>query len=140
MWSSNIIYTYAEGTTLVCTNKGDNGVRFEGENGKWLFVNREKIEASHPSILKDPLPANAVRLYACDFHEGNWIDCMRSGKPPICPAEVGHRSATVCHLGNIALRMQGSTLEWDPDREEFRNSQRANKMRFREMRAPWSLK
>ena len=32
--------------------------------------------------------------------------------------EIGHRSATVCHLGNIAIRT-GRKITWDPAKEQI---------------------
>jgi hypothetical protein len=61
-------------------------------------------------MLKEPLSAGAVRLYESNDHIGNFVDCVRRRREPICPAEVGHRSATVCHLGNISLRLGGRRL------------------------------
>lgn len=134
----DITYTYADGTVLVGTNKGENGVRFEGERG-WIFVSRERIDASDKAILDDPLPDSATRLYVSNDHAGNFVECVRSRKECICPAETGHRSASICHLGNISLRLGGRTLEWDPQREVFRNDPEANALRSRIMRRPWSL-
>ena len=51
-------------------------------------------------------------------HKGNFFECMRTRKDPICAVEVGHRSASVCHLGAISLRT-GKTLQWDPEKEIF---------------------
>jgi predicted dehydrogenase len=133
-----ITYVYATGIPLVGTNKGENGVRFEGENG-WIFVSRGKIEASDKAILEDALPANAVRLYKSDDHAQNFVDGVRNRKECICPAEVGHRSASVCHLGNISLRLGGRKLEWDPKREEFKDDREANALRSRVMRRPWAV-
>jgi len=135
----DITYTYAEGTVLFCTTRGENGVRFEGEDGKWLFVNRERIEASDPALLADPLPDNAVRLPISTSHTGNWVECLRTRQRPICDVEVGHRSATVCHLGNLSLRLGNVPLDWDPKKEEFRNNRDANRLRGRVMRKPWEI-
>ncbi|MBC8139734.1 MAG: Gfo/Idh/MocA family oxidoreductase [Fibrella sp.] len=136
----DVSYTYPNGITVLATNKGDNGIRFEGEAG-WLFVNRDRIEASDKAILDDPLPENAVRLYKSDDHMGNFIQCVRDRKAPICTAEIGHRSATVCHLGNIALRLPGKRLEWNPKRETFDGDHRneANPLRRTTMRQPWAV-
>ncbi|MCC6153348.1 MAG: gfo/Idh/MocA family oxidoreductase, partial [Candidatus Hydrogenedentes bacterium] len=71
-------------------------------------------------------------------HLKNWIDCIRSRKQPIAHAEIGHRSATMCHLGNIA-RWTGRKLTWDPAKEEFANDTEANALLSRSMRAPWNL-
>ena len=80
-----------------------------------------------------------MRLYVSNDHMGNFVDCVRSRKPTICPAEVGHRSVTVCHLGNISLRLGGRRLEWDPEKEQFKGDEEANRMLNRPMRAPWKL-
>jgi predicted dehydrogenase len=146
-----IRYTYANGALLLCTSDGENGIKFEGDNG-WIFVNRSKITASdqeHPNqqekgkrepskILDEPLPASAVRLYQSANHMGNFVDCVHSRKRPICDVEVGHRSVSVCHLGVIALRT-GKKLTWDPAAERFAGDAEANKWLSREMRAPWKL-
>jgi predicted dehydrogenase len=134
----DIYSTYANGVVLHTTNKGDNGVTFEGENG-WIFVTRGGIKASDPRLLEDPLPSSATRLYASDDHMQNFVDCIRSRKETICPAEVGHRSATVCHLGNLSLRLGGRKLEWDPERQDFKNDHEAHALLSRPRRHPWSL-
>ncbi|MBC7808389.1 MAG: Gfo/Idh/MocA family oxidoreductase [Akkermansiaceae bacterium] len=136
----DVTYTYPNGVTVVATNKGENGIRFEGETG-WLFVSRDRIEASDKAILDDPLPENAIRLYKSDNHMGNFIACVRDRKAPVCTAEIGHRSATVCHLGNIALRLPGKPLRWDPKRETFvgENQGDANPLRRTAMREPWAV-
>jgi hypothetical protein len=70
----------------------------------------------------------------------NFLECIKSRKPTICPADVGHRSVTLCHLGTIALRA-GKRLKWDPVKEEFvgENAEIGNAMLSREMRKPWKL-
>jgi hypothetical protein len=115
-----------------------NGIRFEGTGG-WIWVNRHEITASDPELLRAPLPSDAVRLYVSNDHMGNFFDCVRSRKLPICDVETGHRSATMCHLGAIALRT-GKKLVWDYDLEQFvgDNSHTANRYIAREMRKPYS--
>jgi len=114
-----------------------NGIRFEGTDG-WIWVNRNKIEASDPALLKTLLPENAVRLYASKDHMGNFFDCVRSRALPICDVETGHRSATICHLGAIALRT-GKKLTWDSEHERFvgADAELANGYIARPMRAPY---
>jgi predicted dehydrogenase len=135
--SFTVRYKYANGTELVCTSAGENGIKFIGEDGKWIFVNRGKITASDEKLLKEPLPKDAVKLYVSPNHMGNFLECVRTRKPTICPAEVGHHSVIVCHIGVIALRT-GKKLAWDPARERF-DDETANKMLSRPMRAPWKL-
>jgi myo-inositol 2-dehydrogenase / D-chiro-inositol 1-dehydrogenase len=133
-----ITYTYANGVKLLCMSDGENGVKFEGEKG-WIFVSRGKIEASDPKIIEEPLPNDAVRLYVSNDHMKNFLECVRDRQKPICPLEVGYRSVSVCHLGNISLRMGGKTLKWDPMKERFFGDALANQMLSREMRVPWKL-
>lgn len=134
----DVTYTYKNGVRLLATNKRENGVMFNGEEG-WIFVSRGKIEASDQKLLDNPLPANAVKLYQSDDHMGNFLECMRTRQQPICDAEIGHRSVSVCHLANICLRLGGGKLQWDPELEEFRNSPAANAMLSRPQRKPWRV-
>jgi predicted dehydrogenase len=130
-------YTYPNGVQLVCKSQGDNGVRFEGEDGKWIFVSRGKIDASDKQLLEEKLPDSAARLYVSTNHMGNFLECVKTRKPTVCTAEVGHRSVSVCHIGNIAIRT-GKKLKWDPVKEQFDDAE-ANKMLSRPMRDPWRL-
>ena len=149
-----VTYGYASGAQVVCLSKGENGVLFEGEDGKSLFVSRGLIRASDqaakpkggkggksggPSkILDEPLGKDAVRLYESSNHMANWLNGIRTRKPCICTAEIGHRSVTVCHLGTISLRLGGKALKWDPIKERF-DDEAANKLLSREMRGEWKL-
>jgi predicted dehydrogenase len=144
-------YTYANGVRLqINTTQDDsiygehlnpkgqqNGIRFEGTDG-WIWVNRDEITANDRELLRRPLPANAERLYLSKNHMGNFIDCVRSRQLPICDVETGHRSATVCHLGAIALRT-GKALTWDSTQEKFtgEHAAEANSYLVREMRKPY---
>ena len=65
-------------------------------------------------------------MYASSNQAGNWLECIRGKKEPICPAEVGHRSASVCHLGNIGYRL-GRKLTWDATAERFVDDAAANR-------------
>ena len=134
-----VTYTYADGTHLITSSDGENGNRFIGDKG-WIFVNRERIEASDPKLIKEPLPKDATRLYVSNDHMSNFIDGVRTRKRPICDVEIGYRSVTVCHLGAIALRL-GIPLNWDPDAEKFvgPRADKGNAMISREMRSPWRL-
>ncbi len=143
-------YTYADGVVHRCRSTPANawnggvidpkgqqhGVKFIGADG-WIWVTRGKIEASDPDLLKQRLPANAVRLYASDDHMANFFDCVKSRKAPICDAEIGHRSASICHLGVISMRL-GRPLQWDPKEEKFVDDAEANRWLAREMRKPWT--
>ncbi len=113
-----------------------HGIKFEGTTG-WLFVTRGKLEASDPAVLTDPFAASDPRLPVSDDHMGNFFACVKSRQTPIADAEVGHRSVTVCHLGNIALRL-GRKLTWDATSETFGDDRAANALLAREQRKPWT--
>ena len=146
-------YTYANGVTHTCQTVSNedgsgratgtpppgeipNGVRFEGSDG-WIYVTRGRIQASRREILDEPLTKKSVELYVSTNHMGNFFDCLRSRKQPICDVEIGHRSVSVCHLGVIAIRL-GRKLQWDPGQERFVNDKEADGYLVREMRKPWS--
>jgi predicted dehydrogenase len=132
-----VTYGYGNGTRLITTSDGENGNRFIGDRG-WIFVNRERIEASDPRLLDEPLSSRAHRLYKSDDHMGNFMDCIHSRKRCICDVEVGYRSVSVCHIGVIALRL-GIPLYWDPVAQHFvgPRADKGNAMLSREMRSPW---
>jgi predicted dehydrogenase len=112
-----------------------HGVRLQGTKG-WIWVTRGAIESSIPEILTEPLPSNAERLYASNDHMENFIESVRSRKKAICDAEIGHRSATMCHLGVTAVRL-GRKLNWDPVKESYIGDPEAAATASREMRKPW---
>ncbi|MEX0712032.1 MAG: Gfo/Idh/MocA family oxidoreductase [Pirellulales bacterium] len=133
----DVAYTYANGVEVHCHALGENGVKFTGSDG-WIFVSRSRIEASDPELLKAEPASGDTRLYVSRDHHENWLDCIASRERPICDVEIGHRSATVCHLGNIAMRL-GRELRWDPEKEQFVNDDQANLLVGKPMRAPWHL-
>ena len=80
-----------------------------------------------------------MRLTVSRNHYANWLDCIKTRTLPICDVEIGHRSATVCHLGNIALR-SGRKLTWDPAKERITSGDAAQaRMVQYPYRAPWRL-
>ena len=133
----DVTYIYDNGVVLECHSGGENGVKFTGTDG-WVFVSRGRIEASDPDLLKTEFSGNDVRLYVSRDHHENWLDCIQSRERPICDVEIGHRSVTVCHLGNIAIRL-GRELNWDPAAERFVDDDQANLLVSKPMRAPWQL-
>jgi predicted dehydrogenase len=145
-----ITYTYADGLTHSCKStpadawngsvidpKGQrHGVRFEGSDG-WIWVTRGTINASDRELLKYKFAESDKRLYTSNDHMGNFLECVKSRKAPICDVEIGHRSATMCHLGAISVRL-GRKLQWNPEKEMFVGDDEANRWQAREMRQPWS--
>ncbi len=138
--SCRITYTYANGVKLI-VGQGEKdcpgGVTFVGSEGS-MFVDRGKIKADPEEILKQPLKDDDTKLYVSGNHHQNFLDCIKSRKLPICDAEIGHRSATVCHLGNIAVRL-GRKIQWDPADEKIVNDSEAATWIARPYRKPWTL-
>ncbi|HUT25835.1 MAG TPA: Gfo/Idh/MocA family oxidoreductase, partial [Sumerlaeia bacterium] len=134
-----IEYTYANGVTVICADNGRNkqGILFEGTEG-WVYVRRGAIDAHPKSLVASMIGANEAHLYKSDDHKGNFIECIRTRAETVAPVEIGHRSCTVCLLGEIAMRL-GRKLRWDPAQERFIDDEQANRMWSRPMRSPWSL-
>ncbi|MCH7904610.1 MAG: Gfo/Idh/MocA family oxidoreductase [Armatimonadetes bacterium] len=129
----DLFYEYPNDVVLHCTNQGENGVTFEGDDG-WIFVSRGRIGASDQALIDEPLPDDAERLYVSNGHALNFLDCIRTRHLTICTAEIGHRSVTVCHMANICLRLGGRKLNWDAENEQFIGDGEANSMLDREPR------
>ena len=103
-----------------------------------LVVNRGGIYGTPAEELAEkPLPMNAWRVRPSDDHMGNFFDCIKSREKPISDVEIGHRSTTVCHLGNIA-RWTGRPLKWDAAKEVVIDDQAANELLQRNDYRKWS--
>ena len=89
--------------------------------------------------LKDrPLEANDIHLYNSKDHQDDWLQGIKTRKPPICPAEIGHRTATICHLSGIAERLK-RPIKWDPAKEEILGDPEAAGWLDRPRRAPYFI-
>jgi hypothetical protein len=113
------------------------GVTFIGTDGS-IFVDRRKITSTPAGLAKEPLSSSDVHLEVSRNHHQNFLDCVRSRKKPIADVEIGHRSATVCHLGNIAIRLRRK-VRWDPTKEQFVGDEQASAMLARPYRSPWTI-
>ncbi len=133
--TSGLKFTYANGVEMF--HGGPSGCTFEGELGT-IYVDRGKLESTPGDILTTPLGANDLRLYHADDHGRNWLDSIKSRKLPICDVEIGHRSATVCHLANLGYQLRRA-LNWDPQQERFAGDDEANGLIVRTPRDPWKI-
>jgi hypothetical protein len=111
------------------------GVIFYGEKGS-VLVDRQQILADKPEILKTEFTSSDKRLTVSSDHYKHFLECIKSRQKPITDVEVGHRSATVCHLGNIAVRLQRK-IQWDPVKEQIVGDNEAAAMLTRPWRAPY---
>lgn len=133
------VNTYANGLKLIGKSSGPRGLKFEGTDG-WIFVHIHgaRLEASHPDLLKPGEGPGWVSLGRSPGHHRNFLDCVKSRKDPFATAEIGHRTASICHLNNIAM-ITGKKLKWDPKKEQITNDAEANSLLTPKMRSPWHL-
>ncbi len=144
--------TYENDIDMYISGGYPNGIRYEGTEG-WIFVSRgsysatasdpvlqaessKALDASNPNILTSKIGENETHLYQSDDQHGNWLDCIKTRKEPISPAEMGHRTCSTCLISHIAMKLPGK-LRWDPAKEKFLNDDEANAMLSRPQRAPW---
>ena len=128
-------FRYAHGTEVI--HGGPGGLVFEGTDGK-IALTREKMKCEPENLAREPLGQHAVRLYRSPGHHRDWIDCIRARKRPICDVEIGVRSVTVCHLGNLAY-WNRRRLKWNPHAWQFVGDAEANAWLDRPRRDPWQL-
>jgi predicted dehydrogenase len=145
---------YANGVTMDISGDFPNGIKFYGSEG-WIFVTRDEmvtpmdaggkpaaapqpLVASNAKILDSVIGPGEVHLYQSDDQHGNWLDCIKSRKAPIAPAEIGHRACSTCLIHHIAMKTK-RRLYWDPVKEHFKNDDDANCMRSRPQRAPYMM-
>ena len=135
-----ITYTYANGVTVVLGQQQKDipdQVTFVGEKGR-VHVTRKDIKSDPPELLNAELTSSDNRLYKSANHYQNFLDCIQSREKPAADVEIGHRTATVCHLGNMAVRL-GRKINWDPAKEQIVGDDQAAAMLTRPYRAPWKL-
>lgn len=140
--TTEIRYTYANGVVMTCrqklnTKNADQGTEFIGEKGS-LFVYRGGIFTTPKDLLKGIEMPKITSSQANFAHVNNFYDCIRSRKSPNADVSIGHRSATVCHLGNIAVRT-GRKIRWDPATETIVGDADAAKWVMKEYRKPYKL-
>jgi len=130
---------YANGVRMIGSSKGDRGLKLEGTDG-WIFiaVHQCPLTAEPASLLTERIGPNEMHLGRTRNHHKNFIDAVKSRSEPFATAEIGHRSATICHLLNIAM-LTGRKLKWDPVKEQVIGDEEANNMLFRPMRSPWRV-
>ena len=130
---------YKNGVRLLGSSKGERGLKLVGSDG-WIFIHIHggRLEASDPALLKRIISGNEIHVERSPGHRRNFLDSIKTRHKTVAHEEIGHRTATICHLLNIAM-LTGRKLEWDPVREQITNEPEINKMLFHPMRSPWSI-
>jgi predicted dehydrogenase len=145
VWNSPTRYyltaRYADGTPMVIAGgHGEirSGTRWIGERG-WIWVDRGDQESYPASIWGEKVGAEEIRLTSSRDHYRNFLDSLRSRRTTIAPCEVAHRSASVGHLGMMAIEL-GRRIRWDPATETFPGGDaEASRLLSRSFRSPWRL-
>ncbi|RYC66804.1 MULTISPECIES: Gfo/Idh/MocA family protein [Spirosoma] len=133
-----LVYQYANGVIMNHQPvEGRQYCHFIGTEGE-VKVGRGELITT-PASLKDKVIAESDRhVYFSENHYKDFLDAIKTRKAPICDVEVGHRTASVCTIGNIAYRLK-RPLRWNPDKETFQNDPEANQLLSRPMRKEWSV-
>lgn len=133
-------YKYENGPTVFVNTpmKNRHMIHFIGEEGEILVSRDGRIETSPVSLRTLPMRSNDVRLQVSNDHRGNFLEAIIYGKKNICTAEIGHRSATVCHLMSFARRLK-THVKWDPKKERVIDNPAAAAMMSRPRRSPYFL-
>ena len=101
-----------------------------GPRGAW--------DAEPKSLLKETFGPRDVRLAASPGHQRQFLDCVRTRGETVAHVEAAHRSASVGHLGQIAMRV-GRKITWNPDTEEIVGDPEAERLLGHSYRKPWQL-
>lgn len=135
----NLTFRYKNGTLMTHEKWAwENAVLFTGTEGE-IRIERGKIETT-PAALKDRIIGESEKhVYKSVDHYKDFLNAMRKRSMPVCDVETGHRTASVCNIGNIAYQLKRS-LQWDPVKELFTNDEEANALLGRPMLNEWAIK
>jgi predicted dehydrogenase len=131
---------YADGTPIILAGgypEIQGGTKWIGEYG-WIWVDRGQFETQPANLVNEIIGPNEIKLYHSRDHYQNFLDCVKSRALTITPCEVAHRSASVGHLGVIAIET-GHKIKWDPAAETIIGDPEAERLLSRAYRKPWVL-
>lgn len=133
---------FADGAELELRHDRDNGILFEGTEGR-IFVNRGRLTGQPVEDLKsNPLPAGALeevyknRELTSHFH--NLMAACQDRNDPISDVHSHHRALTTCHLAGIAARL-GRKIQWDPEQQRITGDQQAQSFVSRDRRSGFEI-
>lgn len=129
---------YAGGVTVSISSRHTVGAKFIGEDGH-VYVTRGRIQASDSRWTAASFRPGKQTVYTSDDHMRNFLDCAKSRRACIAPAETAHRSITPGHLGYVSQAL-GRPLVWDASKERVVHDEAANQLlQQHRYRAPWNL-
>jgi len=134
--------TYKYGNGVIMTEEPFNeektkGVKFQGKDG-WIEVSRGHYKASRKNLKPEQQEQEEGPYETKIPHQLNFVEALRERKDPRVPVEVGHRTCTVCTLGNISYDL-GRPIKWDPNTEVFVDDLQADLYMHRTYRKGYQL-
>jgi hypothetical protein len=135
-YANNITMRVKSASGSASSNFSNASIRLEGEEA-WVESigwNR-KLSASDEKILD--LTAKKISLPTADNEFVDFLQSIKAGRKALYTAEMGHRTSSLLHCGNIALKLNRK-VEWNPANEQFINDPEAEKLKRRAMREKWS--
>ncbi|MEX0982664.1 MAG: Gfo/Idh/MocA family oxidoreductase [Bacteroidales bacterium] len=136
--NENLKFMYEDGLEMEVKPFDNNtkGVKFFGSKD-WIEVSRGKFVSSNES-LNPVVEETDVPFEARSAHHVDFVKSVKDHIDPVAPVEIGHRTNTVCVLGNIAHWL-GRPIEWDPKTESFKNDAEASAFLTREYNNGYTL-
>ena len=106
----------------------------------WIFIHIHggRLKASNPSLLTSSIGPREIHTRYSPGHHQDFLNAVRNRSETMATAEIGHRTATLCHLLNIGMLLD-RPLKWDPEKEQVTNDDEANRLLSPSMRRPWQL-
>ena len=135
------VLTYKYKNGIIMTHEKwewNNAVLFVGTEGE-LRIARGRLETTPASIKDITIGDTHKHVYKSENHYKDFLNAMRTRTKPVCDVETGHRTATVCNIGNIAYQLK-RPLKWDPKKERFTKDAEANVLLGRPMLNEWAIK
>lgn len=131
-------FRYANGLAVERVDDQRPMIEFVGTRGV-IRVGRDSFFESTPGALATRnLRGAEQHLYESDDHHSDFFQCVRTRQRPITDVEIGHRTASVCHLSNIARWLE-RPVRWDPATETIPGDAVASRHLDRPRRAPYAL-
>ncbi len=131
---------YAGGVTMIVSGGYDDirrGARWIGDEG-WIWVDRAGMEAHPRQVLFSRIRPDEIRFERSESHYRNFLDCVRTRRRTLSPADVALRSAAPGYLGLISILNQ-TKIRWDPVKQKIVGNPLAERLLSRPMRSPWRL-
>jgi len=115
-------YCFADGLEWILKTDQPYFV-IEGEEG-WVRAGFREMDA-HPKSLLTLQLKETDQHFPLKSEKQDFIECVRTRRETLEPAEVGHRVTSMALLGHLSINL-GRKLRWDPETETFPGDEEAN--------------